>query len=100
MPAKCGSSPRAKVGIDLVGEAVRAGQAHVERPLLLAPPAVLGQPALRFERLPAARLAGVEIRMVARVQAGREAARRSGDRARASGSSASITIILAVSVVD
>ena len=36
MPAKCGSSPRAKVGIDLVGEAVGAGQTHVERPLLLA----------------------------------------------------------------
>ena len=40
MPAKCGSSPRAKVGIDLVGEAVGAGQAHVERPLLLLAPAL------------------------------------------------------------
>ncbi len=64
MPAKCGSSPRAKVGIDLVGQAIRAGQAHVERPLLLAPPAILGQPALGLDRLPAARLAGVEIGMV------------------------------------
>ena len=36
IPAKCGSSPRAKVGIVAVGEASAPGQAHVERPLLLS----------------------------------------------------------------
>ena len=51
MPAKCGSSPRAKVGIDLVGQAFGAGQPHVERPFLLLAPAVARQLALGFEPL-------------------------------------------------
>ena len=55
-------------GDGLVGEAIGAGQAHVERPLLLAPPAVLGQPPFGLDGLPAARLAGVEIGMMGAAQ--------------------------------
>ena len=50
----------------LVGQRVRAGQAHVERPLLLLAPAVLRQLPLGLDRLPALRVAGVEIGMVRR----------------------------------
>ena len=80
MPAKCGSSPRAKVGIDLSVSDSRAGQAHVERPFLLAPPAVLRQPALGLDRLPAAGLAGVEVGVMAAGALGRW--RQAGDSGR------------------
>ena len=49
----------------LVGQAVGAGQAHVERPLLLLAPALPGQLPLRFERLPALRRKPVEVGMMA-----------------------------------
>ena len=48
----------------LVGQRFRPGQAHVERPLLLAPPAVHRKPAFGLDRLPAAGFAGVEVGMM------------------------------------
>ena len=49
----------------LVGQAVRPGQTHVERPLLLLAPPLPGQPALRFQRFPALRGKPVEVGMMA-----------------------------------
>ena len=49
----------------LVGQAVGAGQPHVERPLLLLAPAGLGKFAFGVERLPALRGQLVEIGMMA-----------------------------------
>src|SRR5712672_2518970 len=51
----------------LVGEAIRPGQPHVERPLLLLAPAGLGEPALRLERFPPLRREPVEVGMMAAV---------------------------------
>ena len=48
----------------LVGEAVRARQTHVERPLLLPAPAILGEAPLGLQRLPALRGHLVEVRMM------------------------------------
>src|SRR5664280_1436289 len=49
----------------LVGEAFRAGQAHVDRPLLLLAPAGLGKLAFGIERLPSLRPVLVEVGMMA-----------------------------------
>ena len=49
----------------LVGQAVGAGQPHVERPLLFLAPSGLGQFAFGVERLPALRGHAVEIGMMA-----------------------------------
>src|SRR5262249_15595252 len=51
-------------GDRLVGQALGAWQAHVERPLLLLSPSRLREPALGVERPPALRRPLVEIRVV------------------------------------
>src|SRR5712675_314927 len=60
IPAKCGSSPRKGRNV-AIGQAVRAGQPHIQRPLPLLAPAIARQSAFGVERLPALRGHLVEV---------------------------------------